>query len=257
VAADKDPARCRFYRAALARLGHQIHVAETGQQLIEQCRLRRPDLVLLAALPDLDPVASAEEVGRERPTPIILTGGDHDSEWVDRVLLNPHVVAYLHEPVKEADLGPAVLMARNQFERLQSLCREVTDLRQKLEDRKLIERAKGVVMRRAEVDEAEAFRRLTKLASTRNLKLAVVAQRVLISEEVLLLPEQKPAFETAHARSSARPATTYHGLCNRDRVLSGECKHSAFYSALRPVPRVAIIHNAQGPEAQTSEADSS
>jgi len=76
------------------------------------------------------------------------------------------------------------------FEQFKSVRREAADLRQALEDRKMIERAKGIVMRRIRVDEQDGFRRLRKLASTRNLKLVQVARMILSAEEVFTALEE-------------------------------------------------------------------
>ena len=76
------------------------------------------------------------------------------------------------------------------FDHFQALRKETADLRQALEDRKLIERAKGIVVRRLAVEENEAFRRLRKLASNKNLKLVEVARQILASDELFSLLER-------------------------------------------------------------------
>ena len=94
-----------------------------------------------------------------------------------------HILAYLVKPIKQADLEPAIAIATRRFEQFQALRKEAADLRQALEDRKLIEKAKGLLMKRAGLDENEAFRRLQKLASERNRKLVEVAFMILTAEE--------------------------------------------------------------------------
>jgi len=185
VAADPDPAWCEFYREVLPRLGHQVCVAATGGQLVEQCRLLSPDLVIAAApLPDRDGLAAVERLCQDQPIPIILVPADDDAVLAARALGNPCVLACLHKPVKEGDLKAALALARSRFEQFQSLCREVSELRQALEDRKLIERAKGVLMKYGEVSEEEGYQRLRKLASVQNRKLVEVAQEILTAGEV-------------------------------------------------------------------------
>ncbi len=92
-------------------------------------------------------------------------------------------MAYLTKPAKPADIQAAIALAILRFEHFQKIRQETADLRQALEDRKLIERAKGVVMRRQHLDEPAAFRRLQKLASDRNLKLVEAARLILCAEE--------------------------------------------------------------------------
>ena len=93
-------------------------------------------------------------------------------------------MGYLIKPVDEAQLRAAIALAMTRFRHFQALAKEAADLRQALEDRKVIERAKGIVMKRLRVDEDEAFRRLRKMASDHNLKLVEVGTRVITSEEV-------------------------------------------------------------------------
>ena len=88
------------------------------------------------------------------------------------------------KPIKLADLETAIAITMRRFEQFESLRREATDLRQALEDHKLIERAKGILMKKTGLDENEAFRRLQKISSERNMKLVEIAQTILLSEEV-------------------------------------------------------------------------
>lgn len=183
--ADHDPAMYEFYQVALARLGHHVCVALSGRQLVEQWRFLRPDLVVAGVkLPNLDGITASEEVCRDHPTPIILVAGGHDAEAVKRICDNQYIMACLFKPVEEADLGAVIAFAMCRFEQFQSLRQEVADLRQALEDRKLIERAKGAVTKYTGLDEEEAYRRLRKLASDQNRKVVEVAQAVLTAGEV-------------------------------------------------------------------------
>jgi AmiR/NasT family two-component response regulator len=197
IALAGDPVMCPLYRETLARLGYDIcTVVGTGQQLLEQCRLLRPDLVITGMkLPDEDISAAAEEMCREHPVPIILVTADHDAALLQRALANPYVLGCLFQPIKETDWGPAITLARRHFERLQSLQREVAELRQALEERKLVERAKGWVMRYVGLDEREAFCQLRKLANDQNRKLVEVAQEIVAAAEVFQQMEQPQQAE--------------------------------------------------------------
>ncbi len=94
-------------------------------------------------------------------------------------------MGYLVKPIKQADLEPAIVLAMRRFEQFQDLRREAADLRQALEDRKIIERGKGILMKKASLDENDAFRRLQKLASERNLKLVEIARILVTADEAL------------------------------------------------------------------------
>jgi len=182
--ADDEPDTREFFRVVLARLGHEVVVeAETGQQLAERCRMAPPDLILTdIKMPDMDGIAAAEIVNRDREVPVILVSAHHDAELIVRAGTD-HIMAYLIKPVKEADLETAIYLAVLRFEHFQKISKEAASLRQALEDRKVIERAKGVLMKRARLDEAEAFRRLQKIACDKNKKLVEIAQMLVTAEE--------------------------------------------------------------------------
>jgi response regulator NasT len=89
----------------------------------------------------------------------------------------------LIKPIKPADLETAIYLAVLRFEHFQKLSKEAASLRQALEDRKVIERAKGIIMKRGRIDEPDAFRRLQRLASDKNLKLVELANMIVIADE--------------------------------------------------------------------------
>jgi response regulator NasT len=161
-----------------------VAVAETGRQLVEGCRAGRPDLIITdIKMPDMDGIEAAEEVNRDRHVPVILVSAHHEAELLVRAGAD-HIMAYLVKPIKAADLIAAIAMALRRFEQFQAVCAEAATLRHALEDRKVIERAKGAIMRRLGVPEAEAFDRLLRQASDRNRKLVEVAQEILTAEEI-------------------------------------------------------------------------
>jgi response regulator NasT len=187
--ADDEPDMRDYFQRVLPILGHEVvGVAGTGRQLLEQCQAAHPDLIITdIRMPDMDGIEAAELASRDHPVPVILVSAYHDDELATRAE-HGHVLAYLVKPIKQADLEPAIGIAMRRFEQLQSLQQEAQDLRQALEDRKLIERAKGILMKRGGLDEAEAFRRLQRLASDKNRKLVEVAQMILTAEEAFMPP---------------------------------------------------------------------
>ena len=147
------------------------------------CRGHRPDLVITdIKMPDMDGIDAAAQIYRDGPIPVILVSAYHDAELIRRAEAD-HILAYLVKPIKQADLEPAIALAMRRFEQFQALRKEAADLRQALEDRKVIEQAKGILMKKAGLDEHEAFRRLQKLASDKNRKLVEIAQMILTAEE--------------------------------------------------------------------------
>ncbi len=143
-------------------------------------------------MPEMDGIDAAVALYKERPVPVILVSAFHDPELIERAEAD-HIMGYLVKPIKQADLGPVIGLAMRRFEQFQELRKEAADLRQALEDRKLIERAKGLLMKKAGLDEASAFRRLQKLASDKNLKLVEVARILLTAEEAYHSPGERGA----------------------------------------------------------------
>jgi response regulator NasT len=185
VVADDEPETRQFFQEVLTRLGHEVvAVVDNGRQLVERCRATRPDLVITdIRMPDMDGVEAAAAVNHERQVPVILVTAHHDADSLARSGVG-HVMAYLSKPIKPVDLQAAITLAVLRFDQFRQLTQEAASLRQALEDRKIIERAKGIVMKRLRVDEEDAFRRLRKLASDNNTRLVEVAHQTVSSDEV-------------------------------------------------------------------------
>ena len=200
--ADDEPRMLDYYQDTLPLLGHRVTcAAPTGQDLVRCCRDARPDLVITdIKMPDMDGIDAIAELGREEPIPAILVSAYHDPELFERTK-EGHVLAYLVKPIKQADLEAAVTIAMQRFEQFRALRQEAGALRQALEDRKLIERAKGVLMKRAGLDEEGAFLRLQRVARESSQKLVEVA-RMILGAEAAFQPR-----ETDRAKSQSRDAT--------------------------------------------------
>ncbi|MDR3636507.1 MAG: response regulator [Isosphaeraceae bacterium] len=182
--ADDEPDMQDYFRTILPRLGHTVvAVAGTGRDLVDQCRAMRPDLVITdIKMPDMDGIEASTQLYKDTPVPVILVSAFHDAEFIRRAEAD-HILAYLVKPIKQADLEPAITIAMRRFEQFQALHKEAADLKQALEDRKTIEKAKGILMKKANLDEHTAFRRLQKLASDKNKKLVEIARIILTAEE--------------------------------------------------------------------------
>jgi response regulator NasT len=182
--ADDEPRMLQFYQEILPLLGHEVVVAaRTGVELVEQCRSRRPDLVITdIKMPDMDGIDASQEVAAAEPVPIILVTAHDDPELLNRAGAM-HALAYLVKPIKRQDLQPAILIAMRRFEEFQTLRKEANNLRQALQDRKLIERAKGILMRQTGRDEAGAFQSMQKLARDKNRKLVQIAEMIVTAAE--------------------------------------------------------------------------
>jgi response regulator NasT len=183
VVADDEPDMRDYFRKCLARLGHKVvGVAQNGRELVSLCKAEKPDLIITdIKMPDVDGIDAAIQIYRDQPVPVILVSAFHDPELIARAE-SDHILGYLVKPIEQADLEPVIGLAMRRFEQFETLRREAADLRQALEDRKVIERAKGVLMKRGSLDEQEAFRRLQKLASEESRKLIDIARMILVAE---------------------------------------------------------------------------
>jgi len=164
----------------LPRLGHEVvAVAENGQALVDRCREVQPDLVITdIKMPELDGIDAAAQIAQDRPVPVILVSAYHDASLISRAD-GEDILGYLVKPIKQSDLEPAIALAVRRFEQMRLLRDEAAFLKQALEDRKTIERAKGLLMKARGLDEPTAFRRMQKLAMDSNRKLVQVARMVL------------------------------------------------------------------------------
>ena len=184
--ADDEPAVRETLTAMLRTLGHQVVFSgSTGRELVEHCLDERPDLVLTdIQMPDMDGLDAAMVIYERAPAPVVLLTGFCSPELIERAEEN-HVLGYLLKPATQAQLEAAIGLAVRRHEEFQSLRKEAADLRQSLADRKLIERAKGLLMKHLGVDEPEAFRRLQKFASNKNKKLIEIAETIVTAAEAL------------------------------------------------------------------------
>ncbi len=189
--ADDEPDMQDYFRQILPLLGHEtVGIARTGRELVEMCTSLLPDLIITdIKMPDMDGIEAVAEIYRDRPVPVIIVSAYHDAEFMRRAQAN-HILAYLVKPISQGDLVPAVTIAMNRFAQFQALRGEAADLKQALEDRKLVEPAKGLLMKKASLDEDEAFRRLERLASEQNRKLVEIARMLLTEEDASDQPEK-------------------------------------------------------------------
>jgi len=188
VVIEDDATVRQFLRETLEqKLGHQVIAeAATGTDMVRVVLETEPDLIIFDIhLPHLNGLDALRQIYRDRVVAAVAITADRDQELVRRAL-EEHVLAYLVKPVEEYQLGPAILMARARFDEMRELSEENVTLRQSLQNRKIIERAKGVLMKRYRWTEAEAFRRLQRGAMNRRTTMVELAQDVLNGVEVNL-----------------------------------------------------------------------
>jgi two-component system, response regulator PdtaR len=182
--ADDEPDMRDYFQQVLPRLGHTVvAVAQNGRELVELCRSQNPDLVITdIKMPELDGIDAAIQLYQDKPVPVILVSAFNDAALIERAE-SDHIMGYLVKPIKQADLAPTIAIAVHRFDQFKTMRQEAADLRQALANRKVIERAKGIIMKKGKLDEPEAFRRLQKLASDKNQKLVESASMIVTAEE--------------------------------------------------------------------------
>jgi response regulator NasT len=176
-----------FLKQTLTDLGHRvIGEATTGTDMVRLALELEPDAIVFDIhLPHLDGLTALGQVYQSRIVAAVAITADRDQDLVRRAL-EEHVLAYLVKPVEAYQLGPALLVAWARFAELRELTEENATLKHTLASRKLIERAKGVLMKRYRWTEAEAFRRLQRGAMNRRTSMADLAQEVLNGVEMEL-----------------------------------------------------------------------
>ena len=180
VVVEDDATVRQFLKESLETLGHRIvGEAATGADMVRTVLGDEPDVVVFDIhLPRLNGLDALRQIYQERVVAAVAITADRDQDLVRRAM-EEHVLAFLVKPIESHHLGPALRIARAQFEELRGLSEENASLRQTLQNRKIIERAKGVLMKRHRWSEQEAFRRLQRGAMNRRTTMVELAQDVL------------------------------------------------------------------------------
>jgi response regulator NasT len=167
-------------RDLLERAGFTVCAeAQDGEEAVELARSERPDLAILdVKMPRLDGIEAAKRIIDERPIPIVMLTAYSQDELVSRAV-EAGVFGYLVKPFREADLLPAIHTARARYEELAALREEADSLSEALATRKVVERAKGMLMEREGLTEAEAFGRLRRASQVSGRPMRIVAEALI------------------------------------------------------------------------------
>ena len=164
----------------LSEAGYEVvGQASNGEQAVEMAKELAPDLVIMdVKMPVMDGITAAEEIGAAKICPVVMLTAFSQTELVERAR-DAGVMAYIVKPFTANDLAPAIDIARHRWTEVKALEQEVADLGQRLETRKSVDRAKGILMKKLKVNEAEAFRWIQKTAMDRRLGMREVADAVI------------------------------------------------------------------------------
>lgn len=181
--AEDEPAVAASVEEQLRALGHEIvGEAATGEEAVILAAQTEPDVVVMdIVMPDGDGIEAARRIAEQSPTPVVFLSGHFDEELLEGVVASGGL-AYLLKPATSGQLQAALTLARERFREMKDLRDQTRRLEQALEARKLVTRAKGLLMRRHGLTEEEAHRRMQKEASRSNMKLVQLARAILAAE---------------------------------------------------------------------------
>lgn len=180
VIADNESLIRMDLREMLEEAGHEIvGEAMDGRKAVVLTRSHRPDLVIMdIKMPQMDGIAAAKKMAEEKLAPVLLLTAFSQPKIVEKAK-DSGVLGYLVKPVQEAQLFPAMEIARSRWQEMQDMEAELAGLRDTLEARKTLDRAKGILMAMHHLSEPEAYRRIQQYAMMKRKTLKEIAEAVV------------------------------------------------------------------------------
>ena len=185
VIADDESLIRMNLKETLVGLGYLV-VGEAGDgvSVVNLARELRPDLVIMdIKMPKLDGIQAAKVLTEDKIAPVLLLTAYSDRELVDRAR-EAGVVNYIVKPFRDAELLPAIEIAMARYAEFQEMDKKIGDLTEVLETRKLVERAKGVLMDTQGLKEQEAFRKIQQLSMNNRKSMREIAQAILLTAQI-------------------------------------------------------------------------
>ncbi|HNP85431.1 MAG: response regulator [Chloroflexi bacterium SZAS-1] len=185
VIADDESLIRMNLKETLVSLGYLV-VGEAGDgvSVVNLARELRPDLVIMdIKMPKLDGIQAAKMLTEDKIAPVLLLTAYSDRELVDRAR-EAGVVNYIVKPFRDAELLPAIEIAMARYAEFQEIDKKIGDLQETLETRKLVERAKGVLMDTQGLKEQEAFRKIQQLSMNTRKSMREIAQAILLTAQI-------------------------------------------------------------------------
>ena len=185
ILAEDDSVIRMDLKEELQRQGYLV-VGEVGdgESAVNLTRELRPELVVMdIRMPEMDGITAAEILTREKLAPVVLLTAFSDEELIERAR-NAGVVHYVTKPWRSSDLKPAIEIALSRLGEFREMEGRVKDLEDHLATRKVVEKAKGVLMQKHGITEQEAFRRIQKASMNNRKSMKDVAEAILLAEEL-------------------------------------------------------------------------
>ncbi len=185
VLADADSTWRKNVKAILNKYGYWVvGEAADGLTALKLVRGRQPDLLIIdAMLPGMDGLRVAKIVHEDKLAPVVATASS-GQQGIMEMAKDARVQALLIKPVSETSLLPAIELALANYQEIIDLENKITELKEALETRKLVERAKGILVETLGLSEAEAFRRIQRQSMNRRVPMRVVAEAVIMSHQL-------------------------------------------------------------------------
>jgi AmiR/NasT family two-component response regulator len=184
VVADDESIVRMDLREMLESLGYLVvGEAGDGESAVHLARELKPNIVIMdIKMPGMDGIEAGRVLTEERISPVLLLTAYSQHDLVERAK-EAGVMAYIVKPFHEADLAPAIEVALRRWQEFRSLEKEVEDLKEALETRKLVDRAKGILMDTQGLSEADAFRRIQKTSMDQRKPMKEVAEAIVLAHE--------------------------------------------------------------------------
>ena len=169
----------------LEQQGYEVvGAAADGEAAVNLTRELHPDVVLMdIKMPKMDGIEAAETLTREKLAPVLLFTAYSDDDLIERAQA-AGVVHFVTKPWREKDLKPAIEIALSRFNEFRAMETKVKDLEEALATRKVVEKAKGVLMEKYKLSENEAFKRIQRLSMNNRKSMREVAEAILLAEEL-------------------------------------------------------------------------
>lgn len=183
--AEDNPKTRLFLKNQLELLGYQVEAVSNGQMAVDMVEEVDPTLVIMdVKMPEMDGIDAARNISSRKTVPIILITGLSSDEMATKAI-EAGVFAYLVKPVTKKLLEPAIKLAMARYDQFKSLKVEVDDLKEAIETRKLVERAKGILMKRCNINEEDAFKLLQTHSQKENKKMREIAETIVAASKLI------------------------------------------------------------------------
>ena len=185
VIADDESIIRMDLKTLLEEMGHVV-VGEAidGQKALELARTVKPDVVIMdIKMPVMDGLDAAKIISDEKIAPVVLLTAYSQKDLIERAK-EAGVFGYLVKPFQESDLMPAIEIAVSRYLEVHDLAETVGDLEQKLETRKLVDRAKGILMDKYKIGEADAFRKIQQQSMNQRRSMKEISDAIIIAHEL-------------------------------------------------------------------------